>query len=60
MYCIRMSDFVCQHIDNFCRSKHEVEAFRAAHQITVKGDAPNPIQHFDEVNFPDYVADEIR
>jgi ATP-dependent RNA helicase DDX5/DBP2 len=45
---------------NFCRSRHEVEAFRSANQITVKGDAPNPIQHFEEVNFPDYVADAIR
>jgi len=51
---------VCQHIDNFYRSRHEVEAFRSAQQITVKGDAPNPIQHFEEVNFPDYVVDEIR
>jgi len=42
------------------RSRHEVEAFRSAHQITVKGDAPNPIQHFEEVNFPDYVAYELR
>ncbi|PNF14191.1 ATP-dependent RNA helicase p62 [Cryptotermes secundus] len=42
------------------RSREEVEAFRSAHQITVKGDAPNPIQHFEEVNFPDYVVNEIR
>lgn len=42
------------------RSRHEVEAFRSARQITVKGDAPYPIQHFEEGNFPDYVADEIR
>jgi ATP-dependent RNA helicase DDX5/DBP2 len=55
-----MSYCVCQHIDNFYRSSHEVETFRAAHQITVKGDVPNPIQHFEEINFPDYVAYEIR
>jgi ATP-dependent RNA helicase DDX5/DBP2 len=55
-----MSYCVCEHIDHFYRSRHEVEAYRSAHQITVKGDAPYPIQHFEEVNFPDYVADEIR
>ncbi|XP_021923571.1 ATP-dependent RNA helicase p62-like isoform X2 [Zootermopsis nevadensis] len=42
------------------RPKVEVEEFRATHQITVKGDAPNPIQCFEEVNFPEYVVDEIR
>jgi ATP-dependent RNA helicase DDX5/DBP2 len=57
MYLIKMSERLYW---NFCRSRQEVEAFRSAHKITVKGDAPNPIQHFEEVNFPDYVANEIR
>ncbi|XP_069677928.1 ATP-dependent RNA helicase p62-like isoform X2 [Periplaneta americana] len=42
------------------RPWHEVEKFRAQHEITVKGDVPNPIQVFDEGNFPNYIAEEIR
>lgn len=40
-------------------SQHEVERFREKHEITVMGNAPNPIQSFDEVYIPDYVMNEI-
>lgn len=42
------------------RSSFDVESFRSKHDITVKGNAPNPIEYFEEGNFPDYVAEEIR
>lgn len=42
------------------RSKLEIDAFRAEHSITIRGRAPNPIIHFEEVNMPDYVMNEIR
>ncbi|KAJ8945345.1 hypothetical protein NQ318_009740 [Aromia moschata] len=32
---------------------------RDSKEITVVGDAPNPIQNFSETNFPDYVMQEI-
>ncbi|KAH8365921.1 hypothetical protein KR093_007396 [Drosophila rubida] len=42
------------------RPPQEVELFRARHQITVRGAAPNPIQYFDEACFPDYCMQEIQ
>ncbi|XP_013172355.1 PREDICTED: ATP-dependent RNA helicase p62 isoform X2 [Papilio xuthus] len=42
------------------RSSYEVEEYRNKHEITVSGlDIPNPIQHFEEGNFPDYVMQNI-
>ncbi|XP_013190637.1 ATP-dependent RNA helicase p62 [Amyelois transitella] len=42
------------------RSPYEVESYRNQHEITISGvDVPNPIQHFDEANFPDYVNQGI-
>jgi ATP-dependent RNA helicase DDX5/DBP2 len=39
----------------------EVEAYRNTKEITVKGNiVPNPLQYFEEGNFPDYVMKEIR
>ncbi|KAJ9595306.1 hypothetical protein L9F63_027310, partial [Diploptera punctata] len=42
------------------RSRFEVDSYRSKHEITVKGDVPNPIESFEEANFPDYVDEEIR
>lgn len=43
------------------RSREEVDRFREAAEITVKGDdVPNPIQYFEEGNFPSYVMEGIR
>lgn len=42
------------------RSQYELDAFRAEHNITIRGRAPNPIINFDEINMPDYVMNEIR
>ncbi|KAG8325882.1 putative ATP-dependent RNA helicase ddx17 [Homalodisca vitripennis] len=43
------------------RPPAEVARFRESMEITTHGDGiPNPICHFEEVNFPDYVMDEIR
>lgn len=38
---------------------HEVEAYRRQNEITVKDDAPKPIQSFEELELPDYVKTEI-
>jgi ATP-dependent RNA helicase DDX5/DBP2 len=43
------------------RSEREVEAFRKAKEISVKGrNVPRPVQTFDEAGFPKYVMDEVR
>ncbi|XP_036324039.1 ATP-dependent RNA helicase p62 isoform X2 [Rhagoletis pomonella] len=42
------------------RSPFEVQRFRDEHEITIRGNAPNPIQDFSEAYFPDYVSKEIR
>jgi ATP-dependent RNA helicase DDX5/DBP2 len=42
------------------RSIKEVAKFREENAITVKGDAPNPIVQFDELEIPDYVKVEIE
>ncbi|KAG5872434.1 putative ATP-dependent RNA helicase DDX17, partial [Gonioctena quinquepunctata] len=41
------------------RSIAEVDQYRKQKEIVVEGDAPKPIQNFDEANFPDYVLTEI-
>ncbi|KAF2881010.1 hypothetical protein ILUMI_25158 [Ignelater luminosus] len=53
-------DFYVPHPMVANRSPYEVEQYRRAKQITVDGrDVPNPIQHFEEGNFPDYVINGI-
>uniref|UniRef100_A0A8D8QF13 RNA helicase n=2 Tax=Cacopsylla melanoneura TaxID=428564 RepID=A0A8D8QF13_9HEMI len=42
------------------RHPAEVQAFREKHQMTLKGNAPNPIEEFSEANFPDYVLKEVK
>ncbi|XP_066991378.2 uncharacterized protein [Anabrus simplex] len=43
------------------RSGDEVDLFRNKQQITIRGnDLPNPIQQFEEANFPGYIVSEIR
>ncbi|XP_053945022.1 ATP-dependent RNA helicase p62 isoform X1 [Anastrepha ludens] len=42
------------------RSPYEVQRFRDEHEITIRGNAPNPIQDFSEAYFPDYVMKEVR
>ncbi|VEN59777.1 unnamed protein product [Callosobruchus maculatus] len=41
------------------RSAFEVEQYRKSKEIAIEGDAPNPIQNFDEANFPEYIMEEI-
>ncbi|CAD7002858.1 unnamed protein product [Ceratitis capitata] len=53
-------NFYQEHSKTRNRPPQEVERYRAAHQITVRGPAPNPIQYFDEACFPDYCLHEIR
>ncbi|CAK9811810.1 Probable ATP-dependent RNA helicase DDX5 [Anthophora quadrimaculata] len=54
-------DFYIEHPTVRNRSKEEVCQFRENAEITIKGDnIPNPIQYFEEGNFPQYVLDEIR
>lgn len=52
-------DFYKPHESVKNRSSYEIERFREKHEITVVGNAPNPIQSFDEVYIPDYVMNEI-
>ncbi|XP_076449551.1 putative ATP-dependent RNA helicase DDX5 [Babylonia areolata] len=43
------------------RSPTQIQEYRRTNQITVSGRyVPNPILHFDEANFPDYVMSQIR
>ncbi|XP_055684616.1 ATP-dependent RNA helicase p62 isoform X2 [Lutzomyia longipalpis] len=53
-------DFYEPHPMTIKRSQTEVERYREEHQITVVGQAHNPIQSFGEVRFPDYVMNGIR
>lgn len=53
-------NFYQEHQKTCQRPLQEVERYRAQHQITVRGPAPNPIQYFDEACFPDYCMNEIR
>jgi ATP-dependent RNA helicase DDX5/DBP2 len=53
-------DFYIPHPDVSNRHPREVNDFREVHKITLKGDkVPNPIQYFEEGNFPDYVMQGI-
>ncbi|XP_030239448.1 ATP-dependent RNA helicase p62 isoform X1 [Drosophila navojoa] len=42
------------------RSPYEVQRYRDEQEITVRGQAANPIQDFSEAYLPDYVLKEIR
>lgn len=43
------------------RTEDDIEQYRNEKSITLKGDRiPPPIMHFEEVNFPDYVMNEIK
>ncbi|KAI4487315.1 hypothetical protein M0804_005464 [Polistes exclamans] len=54
-------DFYIEHPAVRNRSKEEVAQFRENAEITVKGvNVPNPIQYFEEGNFPPYVMEGIR
>lgn len=53
-------DFYVAHPVVKNRSPYEVQQFRNSKEITVEGEAPNPIQNFSEANFPDYVMSEIK
>lgn len=45
----------------FDRSMEDVARYRDSFAVSVIGDnVPNPIIHFAEVNFPDYVMKEIK
>jgi len=55
-----VKDFYHPHPTVAERPRHEIEAFRAKHAITVKGkNVPDPILKFGEVSFPDYVEAQI-
>ncbi|XP_055705069.1 ATP-dependent RNA helicase p62 isoform X2 [Phlebotomus papatasi] len=53
-------DFYEPHPMTQKRSPAEVQRYRGEHEITIEGSAPNPIQSFNEVKFPDYVMNGIR
>ncbi|KAF3426259.1 hypothetical protein E2986_07396 [Frieseomelitta varia] len=54
-------DFYIPHPNVQSRHPQEVDIFRQENQITLKGEKiPNPIQHFEEGNFPDHVMQCIR
>ncbi|XP_058791285.1 ATP-dependent RNA helicase p62-like isoform X2 [Phymastichus coffea] len=54
-------DFYVPHPTVSSRHPHDVAEFRDLHKITLKGDIiPNPIQFFEEGNFPDYVLQGIK
>ncbi|XP_044736386.1 ATP-dependent RNA helicase p62-like isoform X2 [Chrysoperla carnea] len=53
-------DFYVPHPSVLSRTKNEVEKYRDTAQITINGDAPPPITHFEEGNFPEYVMEGIR
>lgn len=45
---------------SLCRTQEEVDQYRMEKEITVKGNnVPQPIQMFNEPNFPDYMMQEI-
>ncbi|XP_044008433.1 ATP-dependent RNA helicase p62-like isoform X2 [Aphidius gifuensis] len=54
-------EFYVPHANVSNRHPKEVESFRIDKQMTLKGDKiPNPIQHFEEGNFPEYVMQGLR
>ncbi|XP_015037457.2 ATP-dependent RNA helicase p62 isoform X2 [Drosophila pseudoobscura] len=53
-------NFYQEHATVAARSPYEVQRYRDEHEITVRGQAQNPIQDFGEVYLPEYVTKEIR
>lgn len=54
-------NFYHEHLNTANRAPMEVDAYRQANEITVKGrDVPKPILHFEEGNFPDYILKAIQ
>ncbi|KAK9502593.1 hypothetical protein O3M35_011338 [Rhynocoris fuscipes] len=53
-------DFYIPHNNVINRSFVEVDKYRESKDILVKGAADNPIQYFEEANFPDYVMNTIK
>lgn len=53
-------DFFEPHPLTIKRSPADVQKYLEKHSITIKGNCPRPIQTFDEITFPDYVANEIK
>ncbi|XP_037728866.1 ATP-dependent RNA helicase p62 isoform X3 [Drosophila subpulchrella] len=53
-------NFYQEHPSVAGRSPYEVQRYRDEQEITVRGQAQNPIQDFSEVYLPDYVMKEIR
>lgn len=56
-------DFYCPHANVLNRPYPEVERYRESKDIMIKGIADaflNPIQFFEEGNFPEYVATSIK
>ncbi|XP_034934045.1 ATP-dependent RNA helicase dbp2-like [Chelonus insularis] len=54
-------DFYIEHPAVKNRSPEEIRKFRLAAEITLKGEnIPNPIQCFEEGNFPSYVMEGIK
>jgi superfamily II DNA/RNA helicase len=53
-------DFYAPHEHVTNRPFLEVKKYRESKEITVRGNAGNPIQFFEEANFPDYVMFNIK
>lgn len=53
-------DFYEPHPNSLNRSKEEIQQYYQQHEITVKGDAPSPIQGFDELQVPDQILNELK
>lgn len=53
-------DFYTPHPNIINRSAEEVRVYLEDNEITISGNAPRPIQSFEEANFPDYVMDKVK
>ncbi|XP_054287256.1 uncharacterized protein LOC129003063 isoform X4 [Macrosteles quadrilineatus] len=53
-------NFYQPHPNTENRPVEELKKFYDTHKIKVYGDAPKPILHFEEANFPKYVADTVH
>uniref|UniRef100_A0A1B6MSY8 RNA helicase n=1 Tax=Graphocephala atropunctata TaxID=36148 RepID=A0A1B6MSY8_9HEMI len=53
-------DFYTPHPDLVNRSEAEVQEYLASRQITVTGEAPRPVQHIEEANFPEHIMEKLR
>lgn len=54
-------NFYVPHTNVLNRTPEEINKYHMGKEITVKGNnTPFPIQAFEEINFPDYVMEEIR